>query len=190
MKIKQKKSNVKKKVSKTNPIVLVETNYGDFKIELHKKESPTTVDNFLRYVKDDFYSDTLFHRVIPKFMIQGGGMNTEMKDKTPSYDPIVNEASSNGLKNIIGTVAMARTNDPNSATSQFFINVADNDFLNHTPGAYGGDGYAVFGNVTEGMEVVNNIENLPTNDSGFHSNVPVEPVLIKKIALVPEEAEK
>lgn len=169
-----------------NPIVLVETNYGDFKIELHEEESPTTVENFLRYVKDDFYSNTLFHRVIPGFMVQGGGMDTEFKEKSSSYDPIVNEASSNGLKNVIGTVAMARTNDPDSATNQFFINVANNDFLNYKPDEYRGEGYAVFGKVIEEMDVINIIAALPTDSEGFHDNVPMEPVLIKKIALITE----
>jgi len=165
-----------------SPVVIIETNHGDIKIELAQAEAPNSVANFLRYVEDEFYTDTLFHRVIPGFMIQGGGMTTDFQNKPPTYEPVVNEAS-NGLTNSRATVAMARTNDPDSATCQFFINLADNDFLNHTPGAYMGEGYAVFGEVIEGMDVVDKIAAVPTDSMGFQMDVPVEQVVIKKVSV-------
>ena len=166
----------------TNPVVLVETNFGDFKIELYEEESPKTVANFLRYVTDGFYTDTLFHRVISGFMIQGGGMTAAFQNKPPTYEPVINEAA-NGLKNSRGTVAMARTQDPDSATCQFFVNLVDNDFLNCTPGAYMGEGYAVFGEISDGMEVVDKIASVPTDSKGFQMDVPVEDVIIKNVSL-------
>ena len=167
----------------SNPTIIVETNHGDISIELNEEAAPNTVANFLRYVNDGFYTDTLFHRVIPGFMIQGGGMDLGMNQKDPTYDPVNNEGASSGLTNVRGSLAMARTNDPDSATCQFFINLVDNAFLNYNPDAYMGDGYAVFGQVSEGMEVVDTIAALPTDSSGFHLDVPVEPVIIKAVTI-------
>lgn len=168
----------------SNPTVIIETNQGDIKVELQAAEAPNTVANFLRYVEDGFYADTLFHRVIPNFMIQGGGMDLEMNQKRPLFDPIANEGAASGLKNVRGSIAMARTNDPDSATCQFFINLVDNAFLDYNPNAYMGDGYAVFGRVTEGMDVVDAIAAVPTDFSGYHADVPVEPVIIKSVKLL------
>jgi len=163
-----------------NPVVLMKTSMGNVKIELFTKEAPITVQNFLIYVKDGFYRDTIFHRVIPGFMIQGGGFNAEMKIKQAGR-PIKNE-SSNGLKNDRGTVAMARTANPDSATSQFFINVANNDGLNRPlPDGYG---YAVFGRVIEGMDVVNRITAVKTGIRLGFQDVPQTPVVIKSIDIV------
>jgi peptidyl-prolyl cis-trans isomerase A (cyclophilin A) len=163
-----------------NPVVLMKTSMGNVKIELFPKEAPISVQNFLIYVKDGFYRDTIFHRVIPGFMIQGGGFNAEMKIKQAGR-PIKNE-SSNGLKNDRGTVAMARTANPDSATSQFFINVANNDGLNRPlPDGYG---YAVFGRVIEGMEVVNRIAAVKTGMRMGFQDVPQTMVVIKSIDIV------
>jgi peptidyl-prolyl cis-trans isomerase B (cyclophilin B) len=155
---------------------------GDVKIELDRAKAPKTVDIFLAYVKDKHYDGTIFHRVIPGFMIQGGGMDKDMKEKATKA-PIPNEAD-NGLKNEVGTLAMARTSDPNSATAQFFINVKDNTFLNHREKSQQGWGYAVFGKVIEGMDVVKKIENVKTATKLPHQNVPVEPVVIKSITVI------
>ena len=160
--------------------VKLETSMGDIVIELNEEAVPVTVTNFLQYVQDGFYDGTIFHRVIPDFMIQGGGFTANMQRKA-THPPIVNEAAK-GLKNDRGTVAMARTNDPDSATSQFFINHKDNDFLN-----YGGPskpGYAVFGRVVEGMDVVDKIAAVKTKRIGPHANAPVEPVVIKSAKAV------
>jgi cyclophilin family peptidyl-prolyl cis-trans isomerase len=146
------------------------------------KRAPTTVANFLKYVQDGFYNGTIFHRVIPGFMIQGGGLEPGMKRK-PTSAPINNEAD-NGLKNTNGTIAMARTGDPHSATSQFFINTVNNDFLDHTDKSPRGWGYAVFGKVTKGMEVVKKIESVPTGQAGAHKDVPTTDVVIDKIELI------
>jgi peptidyl-prolyl cis-trans isomerase A (cyclophilin A) len=163
-----------------NPMVLVSTSMGDIKIELFEDKAPASVKNFLEYVNAKSYDGTIFHRVIPNFMVQGGGFDKDMNRK-PTKAPIKNEAG-NGLKNTIGTVAMARTNVVDSATSQFFINVKDNDFLNHTDeGA--GFGYAVFGKVVSGMEVVHKIESVKTTTKDGNQNVPVDPVLIKSITV-------
>ncbi len=167
-----------------NPSVIIETNLGNIQLELFAEEAPITVENFLRYVDDGYYADTQFHRVISGFMIQGGGLDKDLKDKPATYKPIQNEASTSGLKNVKGSVAMARTNDPHSATTQFFINLVDNKFLDFTPNAYGGDGYAVFAKVTEGMDVVETIAALKTDDVGFHGDVPVEPVTILSVTRV------
>jgi len=153
--------------------VKLETSAGDIVIELDAAKAPNSVDNFLKYVKAGHYNGTVFHRVISNFMIQGGGMTTDLKEK-PTRPPIGLE-SRNGLTNQRGTVAMARTNDPNSATAQFFINVKDNDFLNQA-NARDGNGYAVFGKVVEGMDVVDKIRAVPTGAG----DVPVTPVVIKK----------
>ena len=149
------------------------TTAGDFTVELFTKEAPESSANFLKYVDDGHYDGTLFHRVIPNFMIQGGGFAAGMEQKS-TRPPIRNEAT-NGLENLRGTLAMARTNDIHSATAQFFINLVDNDFLNHSPGNYG---YAVFGRVTSGMEIVDAIEGVPTTRRRGHGDVPVEDVVV------------
>ncbi|HEX6704602.1 MAG TPA: peptidylprolyl isomerase [Albitalea sp.] len=153
------------------------TSMGDIVVELDAAKAPKTVDNFVKYVKAGHYDGTIFHRVIPTFMIQGGGMTPDMKEKT-TRDPIGLE-SRNGLLNERGSIAMARTMDPNSATAQFFINVKDNEFLNADK-ARDGNGYAVFGKVVSGMEVVDKIKGVPTGSKGPHENVPLTPVIIKR----------
>lgn len=160
----------------SNPVVLLETTSGDILIELFEKEAPESVANFLSYVDDGFYANTIFHRVIPGFMIQGGGLTMRMEDK-PTKAPIANEAT-NGLKNDRGTLAMARTSDPHSATCQFFINLVDNDFLNHTSPDMRGYGYCVFGKVLEGLETVDKIAKVKTRSMGMHDDVPADMVLI------------
>ncbi|ANY18392.1 cyclophilin [Bordetella pseudohinzii] len=162
----------------SNPRVKLHTNQGDLVITLDAEKAPKTVENFLAYVKDGFYNGTVFHRVIDGFMIQGGGFEPGLKQK-PTRAPIENEAN-NGLKNDKYTLAMARTSDPHSATAQFFINVANNDFLNFTAPTPQGWGYAVFGKVTEGTEVVDKIKGVKTGNNGFHQNVPKEDVIIEK----------
>lgn len=164
-----------------NPVVVVDTSKGKIEVELFQDKAPETVKNFLSYVKDDFYDGTIFHRVIDGFMIQGGGFTPDMKEKT-TRAPIKNEAA-NGLKNEAGTLAMARTSDPHSASSQFFINVADNSFLNHTAPTSSGYGYAVFGKVKSGMPIVNQIKQVKTTTKQGHANVPVEAVVINSIEL-------
>ena len=159
-----------------NPMVEMKTNYGAITIELYPDKAPKTVANFLQYTKDGFYNGTIFHRVIDGFMIQGGGFEPGMKQK-PARDTVENEAK-NGLKNERGSVAMARTSDPHSASAQFFINLADNSFLDY-PGQDGW-GYCVFGKVVEGMDVVDQIRNVKTGRSGFHQDVPVEDVIITR----------
>jgi peptidyl-prolyl cis-trans isomerase B (cyclophilin B) len=159
------------------PVVLLETTKGDIRIELDADKAPKTVENFLAYVDAGHYDGTIFHRVIPGFMIQGGGFTPAMEQKK-TRSPIENEAA-NGLDNDRGTLAMARTSDPDSATAQFFINVVDNDFLNHKSPDPRGMGYAVFGHVTEGMDVVDAIAGVPTTSKGPHQNVPAEPVVIE-----------
>ncbi|WBF65699.1 MAG: peptidyl-prolyl cis-trans isomerase [Candidatus Kinetoplastibacterium crithidii] len=161
----------------------IQTNIGDIIIALDKNKAPITVDNFLHYVNTGFYDNTLFHRVIDGFMIQGGGLTKNLENKTSEKKPIENEAN-NGLKNDKYTIAMARTNDPHSATSQFFINVADNDFLNYSSPTQNGWGYAVFGKVVEGEETINKIKNSKTGNKGFHQNVPIEDIIIKKVEIV------
>ncbi|MCE2484610.1 MAG: peptidyl-prolyl cis-trans isomerase [Desulfurellaceae bacterium] len=156
-------------------MVLLSTSLGEIKIELYDKEAPETVSNFLGYVNDGFFDGTIFHRVIAGFMIQGGGFSSDMQQKS-TKPPIKNEAA-NGLKNELGTLAMARTNVVDSATSQFFINVKDNDFLNHQGQA--NFGYCVFGKVVEGLDVVRQIEAVATGRSGMHDDVPVTPVVIQ-----------
>lgn len=160
--------------------VRLATSEGDIVLDLDREKAPRTVDNFVGYVKNGHYAGTVFHRVIPNFMVQGGGMDKAMTEKKTGA-PIPLE-SRNGLKNERGTVAMARTSDPNSATAQFFINVQDNAFLDQ-PNSRDGNGYAVFGRVVEGMDVVDKIRGVPTTTKGPHQNVPVEPILIKKASL-------
>ena len=157
--------------------VKLATSMGDIVVELDAAKAPKTVDNFLQYVKAGHYNGTIFHRVIPNFMIQGGGMTPDMAEK-PTRAPIPLEAR-NGLTNTRGTVAMARTADPNSATAQFFVNVKDNDFLNAEQ-SRDGNGYTVFGKVVSGMDVVDKIRNVPTGSKGPYDDVPNTPVLIKK----------
>lgn len=162
-----------------NPRVLIETNQGNIIVELYPNDAPITVENFLTYVNDGFYDGTIFHRVISDFMIQGGGMNEKMQRKA-TRAPIQNEAD-NGLQNRIGTIAMARTGDPHSATSQFFINVANNrslDFREKTPRAWG---YTVFGRVVDGMRTVNSIRNVNTGSKAGHQDVPLNPVIIERV---------
>ena len=165
-------------MSTTHPRVKLETNLGDLVLTLDAEKAPKTTENFLTYVNEGFYNGTVFHRVIDGFMIQGGGFEPGLKQK-PTHSPIENEAN-NGLKNDKYTIAMARTSDPHSATAQFFINVANNDFLNFTSPTPNGWGYAVFGKVTEGTETVDKIAAVKTGNSGFHQNVPVEDVVIQK----------
>jgi peptidyl-prolyl cis-trans isomerase B (cyclophilin B) len=159
-------------------MVKLQTNHGAVTIELDAERAPDTVANFLRYVKSGHFDNTVFHRVIDGFMIQGGGFEPGMKQK-PVDAPIKNEAN-NGLKNDAYTVAMARTSDPNSATAQFFINIADNAFLNHTAPTAQGWGYAVFGRVVEGKDVVEKIRKVPTGTRGMHQDVPVDDVIIER----------
>ena len=164
-----------------NPVVLIETSMGSISIELDMENAPDTAENFLAYVDDGYYVGTTFHRVIPNFMIQGGGITADMADKPSSRAPIQNEAN-NGLRNDRGTIAMARTGDPHSATSQFFINHRDNDFLNFTSESPQGWGYAVFGRVVDGMEVVDAIAKVPTGNMGMHQNVPLEAITITAVS--------
>lgn len=165
----------------SNPTVLLETSSGDVLIELFPDKAPKTVENFLTYVKEGFYDNTIFHRVIKGFMVQGGGMTMRMDEK-PTHDPIENEAS-NGLKNTRGTVAMARTREPHSATAQFFINTVDNSFLDYTSPDDDGYGYCVFGQVVDGMNVVDKMEKAKTKTMGIHSDVPVDMILITSASL-------
>ena len=160
-----------------NPVVLLETTMGNITIELDMQNAPNTSENFLAYVDDGYFVDTTFHRVIPNFMVQGGGITADMRDK-PSKLPAIQNEANNGLTNDRGTLAMARTGDPHSATSQFFINHADNAFLNFTSESMQGWGYAVFGKVTEGMDVVDTIAQVATGDKGGHQNVPVDTITI------------
>jgi cyclophilin family peptidyl-prolyl cis-trans isomerase len=165
-----------------NPKVLMETSKGDITIELYENEAPRTVKNFLSYASEGFYNNLIFHRVIKDFMIQGGGMDSEMRQKDPK-PPIKNEAR-RGLGNNRGTIAMARTNVVDSATAQFFINVKDNDFLNHTDKTARGFGYAVFGEVIKGMDVVDSIARVKTGIFNGFPNVPKEPILIKNVSII------
>lgn len=166
------------------PRVKLVTSQGEIVLELNRSAAPTTVDNFLAYVKDGFYDNTIFHRVIAGFMIQGGGFDVNMQRKA-TRPPISNEAD-NGLSNQSGTIAMARTSNPHSASAQFFINVKDNDFLNHRAKTTKGWGYCVFGKVISGMNVVRSIENVPTTSRSGMRDVPASPVVIKQAAIVAE----
>lgn len=160
-------------------MVTLHTNHGPIKLELFTDDAPETVANFLEYCRDDFFDGTLFHRVINNFMIQGGGFLPDMIQKA-TRDPILNEAK-NGLSNLTGTIAMARTNDPHSATSQFFINVADNKFLDHTGENPQGWGYCVFGRVVDGMDTVNAIKGVATRSAMGHQDVPADDVVIERV---------
>lgn len=164
------------------PVVELDTSYGQIVIELNQEKAPLTVANFLDYVQSGHYDGTIFHRVINGFMIQGGGMDANMAEKRTGT-PIKNEAD-NGLANEVGSIAMARTSDPHSATAQFFINVNNNSFLNYSSPTPQGWGYAVFGKVIKGMDVVNQIKSVPTGSYKFHNDVPTEPVVIKSAKIV------
>lgn len=164
------------------PQVALDTNMGRIVIELNQEKAPATVANFIEYVKSGQYDGTIFHRVIDDFMIQGGGFDKDMRQK-PTRAPIRNEAD-NGLTNDAGTIAMARTSDPHSASAQFFINVKNNSFLNHTSKSTQGWGYAVFGRVVEGMDVVNKIKGVRTANFGGHGDVPTSPIVIEKAVLL------
>ncbi len=165
-----------------NPTVILHTNFGIIELELFADKAPKSVENFIAYVESGHYDNTLFHRVIPNFMIQGGGFDLDFQQK-PTNEPVVNEAD-NGLSNTRGTLAMARTMSPHSATAQFFINVQDNTFLDHQ-GTYSGQawGYAVFGQVAQGMEVVDAIRQVPTGRKSGHQDVPIEPVIIERVEI-------
>ncbi len=165
------------------PKVKITTSLGDIVVELYPDKTPKTVSNFLYYVKSGFYNGTIFHRVINGFMIQGGGLTADMKEKPNKRKPIENEAS-NGLKNKAYTIAMARTNDPHSATSQFFINVADNAFLDYRSSTTAGYGYAVFGKVIKGQDVVDRIRQVSTGNVGMYQDVPNTPIVIRSITPV------
>ena len=162
--------------------VIMETTKGNITLELDSEKAPESVANFVKYAKSGHYDGTIFHRVIPGFMIQGGGFDVDMNQK--STNPPIKIEADNGLKNLNGTVAMARTNDPNSATSQFFINVKDNGFLDHTSPTPQGWGYAVFGKVTDGMDTVSSIEGVKTATVHGHQNVPTTEVVITKVTVV------
>jgi peptidyl-prolyl cis-trans isomerase B (cyclophilin B) len=165
-----------------NPTVLLKTSRGDITIELDAERAPESTANFLRYVEENHFDGTIFHRVIPGFMIQGGGMTTDMAPK-PAHEPIRNEAA-NGLKNVRGAIAMARTQVIDSATCQFFINLVDNPFPDHQEKTAAGFGYAVFGKVIDGLDTVDAIAAVPTGRSGYHENVPLEPVVIEQCRVV------
>ena len=165
------------------PVVRLETTRGNIVLELDREKAPKTVDSFLALVESGFYDGTVFHRVIKGFMVQGGGLTEDMNQK-PTGAPVTNEAD-NSLKNVRGSIAMARTQDPHSATSQFFINTVDNAFLNHSSKTLSGWGYCVFGRVVEGMDVVDAIEASPTTTQGMYTDVPVEPIVINEASVVP-----
>ena len=162
--------------------ILMTTTLGPMTLELDADNAPNTVENFLSYVSNSFYDGTIFHRVINDFMVQGGGFTADMEQKA-TQAPIENEAN-NGLKNARGTIAMARTQDPHSATAQFFINVQDNDFLNHTGENMQGWGYAVFGKVTDGEDVLDKIRCVQTGSQAGHQDVPVEPIIIESVTVI------
>ena len=164
----------------SNPMVLMETSSGDILLELFEDKAPVTVANFLRYVDEEFYNYTIFHRVLKDFMIQGGGLGVRMDEKA-THEPIQNEAG-NGLKNTRGTIAMARTSEPHSAAAQFFINVVDNDFLDHVDDTPENFGYCVFGKVEDGMDVVDKIAKLKVKPQGEHEAVPLDMVVITRIS--------
>ena len=166
-------------------MVEMHTSKGLITLELDAEKAPVTVANFIEYVKSGHFDGTIFHRVIPGFVIQGGGMESGMKEK-PTQPPIENEAD-NGLKNVTGSICMARTNDPHSATSQFFINLKDNQFLDHSGKNPQGWGYAVFGQVTDGMDVVEAIAAVQTGNAGSHQDVPAEDIVVEKVTITDQE---
>jgi peptidyl-prolyl cis-trans isomerase B (cyclophilin B) len=162
-------------------MVIIHTTFGDIKLDLDAEKAPKTVANFEQYAREGFYDGTIFHRVIDNFMIQGGGFDCDMSQKSPG-EPVENEAD-NGLKNDHGTIAMARTTDPHSATAQFFINVKDNDFLNHSGKNMQGWGYTVFGKVTEGDDVLDKIRAVATTNRGGHQDVPTDDIIIESVEI-------
>lgn len=164
-------------------MIILHTNLGDIHLELYTEKAPKTVQNFMQYAKDGFYNKTIFHRVIKGFMIQGGGFATDLDEKSPANGKIANEAK-NGLSNQKGTIAMARTNDPHSAQSQFFINLANNEFLDHKSESLEGWGYCVFGKVTQGMDIVEQIGKVKTGSRGYHDDVPLEEVTIDSVEVL------
>jgi cyclophilin family peptidyl-prolyl cis-trans isomerase len=180
--VKGNQSNISGEKMSTNPMIKMETNKGSITIELYADKAPISTENMVNYVKDAFYDGLIFHRVIPGFMIQGGGMNPDMSEK--STKPQIQNEANNGLKNDRGTLAMARTNIPHSASSQFFINLKNNDFLNHSSETTQGWGYAVFGKVTEGMDIVDVIAGVRTGNHGGHGDVPLEAVVIKSMTVI------
>jgi len=169
-------------MAETNPQVKFETSKGEITLELYADQAPNTVANFMTYVESGHYNGTIFHRVIPNFMIQGGGFDVDFTQKSTN-DPVKNEAN-NGVKNEVGTIAMARTPDPHSATAQFFINVANNANLDFSSESPHGWGYAVFGKVTSGLDIVMSIVEVATGNHGPHANVPLEPIVIEKVSIV------
>ena len=177
-------ANTQETTMSNMPLVELETSMGNITIELNEEKAPKTVENFLSYVKSGQYEGTIFHRIIDGFMIQGGGMDEQMNEK-PTNKPVENEAD-NGLKNDKGTIAMARTQDPHSATSQFFVNIKDNDFLNHSGKNAQGWGYTVFGKVTSGMDVIEKMRGVPTGRFGMHADVPKTPITINSAKIVSE----
>lgn len=164
-------------------MIILHTTHGDIHLELYPEKAPKTVQNFMQYAKDGFYNDTIFHRVIDGFMVQTGGFGPDMAEKKPTLGKIQNEAK-NGLSNQKGTIAMARTNDPHSAQAQFFINVANNGFLDHKSESIEGWGYCVFGKVTQGMDVVEKIAKVKTGSKGYHDDVPLNDVIIETVEVV------
>ena len=175
-------NEIEKIMEKTMTQVTIKTSVGDIQLELNNEKAPTTVENFKTIANSGYYEGTIFHRVINGFMVQGGGLTADMNNKSSGTSPIQNEAN-NGLSNDRGTIAMARTMDPHSATSQFFINHKDNGFLNHTGENSQGWGYAVFGVVTKGMEIVDQIAEVATGSSGGHQDVPVEVITIESVTI-------
>ena len=170
------------------PSVEFETSQGNFTIELYPDKAPKTVANFLQYVKDGFYEKTIFHRVINRFMVQGGGFERDLTEKN-TREPIVNE-SNNGLLNEVGTIAMARTMDPDSATAQFFVNLNDNQFLNYQTPDTELIGYCVFGKVTNGLDIIQKIGLVATGNMGRHTDVPIKPIIIKSAKILTEQVSK
>lgn len=167
-------------------MIILHTNLGDIHLELYPEKAPKTVQNFMQYAKDGFYNKTIFHRVIKGFMIQGGGFATDLEEKSPQNGKISNEAK-NGLSNQKGSIAMARTNDPHSAQSQFFINLAHNEFLDHKSESMEGWGYCVFGKVTQGMDIVESIGKAKTGSRGYHDDVPLEEITIDSVEVLDAE---
>ena len=176
-------NEIEKIMEKTMTQVTIKTSVGDIHLELNNEKAPITVENFKTIANSGYYEGTIFHRVINGFMVQGGGLTADMNNKSSGTSPIQNEAN-NGLSNDRGTIAMARTMDPHSATSQFFINHKDNGFLNHTGENSQGWGYAVFGAVTEGMDVVDQIADVETGSSGSHEDVPIEVITIESVSII------
>lgn len=167
----------------TRPVVVLSTTLGDITVELYPDEAPITVENFLAYVRSGYYDGTVFHRVVPRFIVQGGGLTSDLEEKRDGLRPPIRTESGNGLRNAPGTLAMARTSTPDSAAAQFFFNLRDNDLLDK-PRALDGVGYAVFGRVTAGMDVLHRIEGVKTAVRGLYTHVPLEPVVVRSIRVL------